>query len=154
MANIANINNGEDGLSVRNKLNALIDRANTDMVITVDIDLTTNKTYTILPQEAGKLFVPNSIIAVVTELTGTISASTVFTFSSLTGWSVANSLRLIYVDTLKQITYIIDESYDSRTAIDLNSADWTVSNDIASGATSHKIKLIVKGVKIDYTPAS
>lgn len=70
MANIANINNGEDGLSVRNKLNSVIDAVNTNILTINNDNISTY--YGLMP--SGRYFIKNvpintDIISI--EVTGT-----------------------------------------------------------------------------------
>lgn len=116
-------------------------------IIEIDMKADSGTLYTILPQTNNSIFIPTSLILVVTELTGTV-ASGLLTFSQGGGPGWAFSYYMNNQDSLKEVTYIFNESYGGRTAIDLQNIDWTVTLTQQSDATSQKITLITNGTII------
>ena len=150
MSKIEHINNREKGESARLKINKIVDFIGG---IEVRINLTDlNSEYIILEQEANMMFVPTNIICICTNKDGATTTGALL-FSTLSGWNVASSFSIYGCFNLLEVTYLVDESYTGRTAIDLNSANWTVVVSQASTATIHEITLLVSGVKTTYTPA-
>ncbi len=116
-------------------------------VVEIDMKSSLNTSYTILPQTFKSLFIPTSLVLVVTDLVGTPTTGMLtFSQSGGSGWDFIFSLN--NQNALKETTYLFDESYNGRSAIDLQNLDWTVMVTEQSNASRHKITLITNGTII------
>lgn len=120
-------------------------------VLEINMNDAQDTIHTILPQIPNTLFVPTSLILTTTRITG-IPSSGLLSFSQGGGPSHGFTFNLANQDSLKEVTYIFDESYGGRTAIDLHSEAWMVTLTQQSNLSTHFITLITNGTLIPYTP--
>ncbi len=118
-------------------------------IIEIDMKNSLNSVYTILPQTPNTLFIPTNLSLTVNRLID-IPTTGMLTFSQSGGSGWGFTFSIGNQNAIKEVTYLFNESYNGRAAIDLHSSSWYVTLTEQSNATEHKITLITNGTLIPY----